>query len=208
MPIVYLKRRITGDETEFNKCVNSADSLLFLEGFDSANTGTFDQSGMDCLSLRVGNKWFDRSRYVQISRKGIKVKPHSSVVIETQERIALPLNMYGLLFGTGKNIYSGGFISNGKIDPGFSGNLRIGFYNGSNHKIVLKTGDKIAYSIFMDMESERETMPVFTVSASPAAVKLKWWELFKLWFMDNVNLSIIISICAIVVSILIAKHVI
>lgn len=200
MPIVYLKERITGDEAEFNKYISSADSLLFLRNYDPTKAETFDQSGTDCLSLRVGDKWFDRSRYVQISNKGIKIKPQTSVVVETQEQIALPLNMYGLLFGTGKNIYSGGFISNGKIDPGFCGNLRIGFYNGSRHTVILKTGDKLAYCIFMDMESELVTKPLFTVSSAPAAVKLGRLERLKIWFVENLNLSNFIAIIALIVS--------
>lgn len=202
MPIVCLSKRVTGNDVEFNNSMNSADSLLYLQGFDSNSSDVFDASGTDCLILRVGDKWFDRSRYVQISNAGIKVKPHSSVVVETLEKIALPLNMYGLLFGAGKNIYSGGFISCGKIDPGFSGNLRIGFHNGSSHSVILKPGDKIAYSLFLDMESEIHTRPLFTVSSSPAAVKLTRWGKFKLWVIDNWSLTNLISIIACIATII------
>lgn len=206
MPIVCLSKRVTGNDVEFNNAMNSADSLLYLQGFDSTSSDVFDASGTDCLILRVGDKWFDRSRYVQISNAGIKVKPHSSVVVETLEKIALPLNMYGLLFGAGKNIYSGGFISSGKIDPGFSGNLRIGFHNGSSHPVTLKPGDKIAYSLFLDMESEVHTRPLFTVSSSPAAVKLTRWERFKLWFFENLSLANLLSLCALIVAIVGVFH--
>jgi len=202
MAIVHLQKRITDNIDKYIKYLRSSDSLIFVKG----NWKT-DESGPDCLSLTVGKCWYDNGRYIEIdSKKGIKIKPHASVVLETTEEIALPYNMYGLLFGAGSNIYKGSFISNGKIDPGFSGKLRIGYHNGSNKTIILKTGDKLAYCIFIGTECGIEHIPLPNVLSQPAIGTLSKRERLQRWFVENAYqiLTISLSTISIIVSIVLA----
>lgn len=205
MAIINLNRRITQDIDSYSNFSRSSDSLIFVK--DHWQT---DESGPDCLLLTVGQCWYDNARYLEIdAQKGIKIKPHASVVIETSEEIALPLNMYGLLFGTGSNIYKGAFISSGKIDPGFSGKLRIGFHNGSDKTTVLKPGDKLAYCIFIGTECGLMHTPLPSILNQPAVGVMSLRERLKKWFIQNAYqiLAVTLSIISIVVSVVLAVFV-
>lgn len=202
MAIVHLNKRVTDNVDEYNNFMRSSDSLIFLKG-----NWTTDESGPDCLSLTVGQCWYDNTRYIEIDPKnGIKIKPHASIVLETAEDIALPLNMYGLLFGAGSNIYKGAFISSGKIDPGFSGKLRIGYHNGSDKTTILKRGDKLAYCIFIGTECGLEHTPLTNALSQPAMGTMSKRERFQRWFTQNVFhiLPILLSTVSIIVSIILA----
>lgn len=202
MAIINLNRRITNDIDMYNNFSRSSDSLIFVNG----NWST-DESGPDCLLLTVGSCWYDNARYLEINAlKGIKIKPHASIVIETAEEIALPLNMYGLLFGAGSNIYKGTFISSGKIDPGFSGKLRIGYHNGSDKTVILKPGDKLAYCIFIGTECGLEHTPLPGILSQPAVGVMSLRERFKKWFTQNAYqiLAVMLSTISIIVSIVLA----
>lgn len=149
MSIVNLSKRVTKDHGVYNSYAQSSDSLIYIEG-DYA----VDEKSPDCLSLSVGDAWYNKGQYVKIGEKGVKVRPHSGIVIKTKEKINLPLNVYGILFGSGQNIYRGAFVSNGKIDPGFRGNLKIGYHNAGSETIILRPGDKLAYALFLTSECE------------------------------------------------------
>lgn len=202
MAIVHLDKRVTDNTDEYSKYSRSSDSLIFVKG----NWKT-DESGPDCLSLTVGQCWYDNARYIEIDgQRGIKIKPHASVVLETAEEIALPLNMYGLLFGAGSNIYRGAFISSGKIDPGFSGKLRIGYHNGSDKTTILKRGDKLAYCIFIGTECGLEHTPLPNGLSQPAMGTMSRRERFRRWFTQNAYqiLAIMLSTISIIVSVVLA----
>lgn len=117
--------------------------------------------------------------------------------------------MYGLLFGAGSNIYRGTFISSGKIDPGFSGKLRIGYHNGSDKTVILKTGDKLAYCIFIGTECGLEHTPLSGIISQPAVGVMSLRERFKRWFVQNAYqiLAVMLSTISIIVSIVLALFV-
>lgn len=202
MAVINLNKRVTDNADEYAKYSRSSDSLIFIKGEWKA-----DESGPDCLSLTVGKCWYDNARYIEIDfSKGIKIKPHASVVLETAEEIALPLNMYGLLFGAGSNIYKGAFISSGKIDPGFSGKLRIGYHNGSEKTVVLKRGDKLAYCIFVGTECGLEHTPIPHALRQPTVGTMSRRERLKRWFCQNAYqiMAIFLSTVSIIVSVVLA----
>lgn len=186
MPIVNLKKRITTDQEKYNNHMKSSDSLIFVQG-----QYAIDQSGTDCLALSVGDCWYENGRYIKIPDEGVKVKARSSIVFMTQEKIATPLNVYGLIFGAGTNIYTGGFLSTGKIDPGYVGRLKIGYYNGSSKSIVLKRGERLGYCLFFTSEHEIKTHPIIDSGEQPRIIKLSKLERVKR-FVNN-NISVIIS---------------
>lgn len=197
MSIVSLESRTTSDWGKYEAYRSSSDSLIFInEGF------TTDASGPDCLCITVGSCWYDNGRYIELDKKkGLRVRPHTSIVFEAHEQLALPLNIYGLLFGAGSNIYRGAFISSGKVDPGFSGKLKIGFHNGSDESIILHIGDKLAYCLFLNTESCLINMP-FLAPVTPPAHLLTKPERAKKWFFRNASqiITIVIAVISILLS--------
>lgn len=194
MSIVNLGKRVTQDIGAFNNYIQSSDSLIYIEGDYKV-----DEKSPDCLSLTVGEAWFNKNQYVKIGKKGIKVRPHTGIVIITKEKISLPLNVYGMLFGSGHNIYRGAFVSSGKIDPGFRGHLKIGYHNAGSETIILKPDDKLAYALFLTSESEipstveNSTSPELEIRPALSVKERisRWW---------NNNASIFISIISAVIA--------
>lgn len=200
MPIVNLRKRHTSDFDEFSKYEKSSDSLVFSNG-----EMKLDDSGPDCMTLSAGECWYDKGRYVAIDPdKGIKVRPHEGVVIETLEHIALPLNIYGLIFGAGSNIYKGAFVSNGKIDPGYNGKLRIGYHNASNDVMTIRTGDKLAYVLFVTSETNLDNASKALKIQAPEISILTKKEKVLSWLKKNWynSAAIIIALASLLNSLL------
>ena len=153
MAIVDLNHRITADWTERCDNLQSPDSFVFVS--DNHQNDTLNPASME---ISVGDVYLlpgDNKTYL-ITDEGLTVRPRHSVVIYTKEKFALPYNMFGVVTGKGNYIFKGCFVSTGKIDPGFTGYLKIGFYNGGLSKIVLKKGDSFASVFFVSTEF---TMP-------------------------------------------------
>jgi dCTP deaminase len=176
MSVVDLCHRATADWDAFNRCLRSSDSLIF---FEKAIPVVSDPPGS--IDLCVGSRWFDptQDRFYAVEESGLQVKAHSCVVIEVEERLALPHNVMGFVTGKGRFIFQSALISTGKIDPGFDGRLRIGFFNASSQVIKLQRNDPFCSCCFLNTESEAkhpkryETEPLPRTSPIPRSVLLR-----------------------------------
>jgi deoxycytidine triphosphate deaminase len=107
------------------------------------------------IELSVGEQWAkdlskEKAIMYAIEDDEILIKPQSSIVLEVQENIQVPFNMYGLILQTGSVFLEQGIlVGAGKIEPSFDGKLRMLIYNTSKTKRTLKKGQKIASAIFM-----------------------------------------------------------
>lgn len=107
------------------------------------------------IELSVGEQWakdLSKEKAIMYAIEGdeISIKPQSSIVLEVQENIQVPFNMYGLILQTGSVFLEQGIlIGAGKIEPSFDGKLRMLIYNTSKTKRTLKKRQKIASAIFM-----------------------------------------------------------
>jgi len=202
MSIVDLKSRLTLDWNAFNEYMKSSDSLICIDG-----PIILADDGPAAVDLSIGDRWLDHRDNTQylIPKEGLHLKPNQSTVVVTQQRIALPLNVFGLVTGKGKYIFQGVFISSGKVDPGYNGRLKIGLYNGSEHTIVLKTGEPFYSCCFFQMESSLdaplrsyETEPTLRPSHLPRRVRIANW-LKVSW---KAIIPMIISLVAVIVALL------
>lgn len=180
MSLLDLQRRVTTDWALFNGNKSSPDSYVHIEGPVHLPP--------DCkvaLDLSVGNSWFDsqRNAFWEIPAEGLSVPAKASVVIETAQKFTLPFNVFGFVTGKGRYIYQAVIISPGKIDPGFSGRLRIGVHNAGDRGILLKTGDPFCSVCFINLEStaevpiHSEVQPPLRMVQVPFSVRLRtFWE--------------------------------
>jgi hypothetical protein len=85
----------------------------------------------------------------------------------------------GFVTGKGRFIFQSALISTGKIDPGFDGRLRIGFFNASSQVIKLQRNDPFCSCCFLNTESEAkhpkryETEPLPRTSPIPRSVLMR-----------------------------------
>lgn len=148
MSIINLSSRITSDMNDYEDNKKSAKSLIYVN-----EEVSHDICSEETLILTVGDSYMKNSQLIKIPDKGLVVKPSESVLIRTKQKIATPLNVVGIVYGMGSNIFNGGFISTGKIDQGFYDYLKIGYYNGSKHNVIFSEGDVLACAIFHSTEN-------------------------------------------------------
>lgn len=146
--LVDLKKHITDDWDVYNDLLTDKESKLYIRG-----KIIFDNDGPESLNLTVGDKYIVNGKPIKIAEDGIKVPSGKSIVLETEQQLAVPHNMFGMIAGVGVNIFRNGFVSVGKIDPGFKGKLKLGYYNGNTNSITFKAGDLLACCSFWYMES-------------------------------------------------------
>lgn len=167
MSIINLENRITNKIEVYESNRKSAKSYIYINELPS-----FERGNKETLILNVGDHYIKDSQNIAIPKKGYVVKPGKSVLFETEQKISTPLNVIGVICGIGTNIFNGGFISAGKIDQGFSDNLKISFYNAGKHNIIFKKGDALASAIFYETEDtmiavmperDYERLPVYNI---------------------------------------------
>lgn len=148
MTVVDLTKRATGDQDAYNRALRSDDSLILITPLPN----NIEAASVD---LSVGDYIFDsaRSEKLSLSAEGFTLRPRQSVVVYSAQRVSLPNNVFGFLSGKGRLIYHGVFISQGKVDPGYRDNLRIGLYNGSRRSVQLTPGMPICSCTFFQMET-------------------------------------------------------
>jgi deoxycytidine triphosphate deaminase len=148
MSLINLCHRLTRDPGEFDRCSRSSDSFIFVDR--EIEPGDGDAS----LDLTVGEAWFHGGDNVEyrIQDDGLSLKPGDSCVVETNERIGVPANAFGLVTGKGKYIFQGVLVSPGKMDPGFFQRLRIGLYNGGRKTAQLKKGEPFCTVCFLELD--------------------------------------------------------
>lgn len=175
MSVVDLRTRYTSDWDLFCKNISSSESFLFVDNLKKADF--YDVS----LDISVGNKcmYTNHDKVFKIPKEGLKLRARQSIIIYAKNKIAVPLNMYGVVTGTGSRIFSNCFVSTGKIDPGFKGYLRIGLYNGSNRSIKIKEGEPLACIFFMSIESDlQNSYFIYDQSLEPQTEVLSFWDKF------------------------------
>lgn len=80
----------------------------------------------------------------------IIVPAHSSAVINTGVHVELPEGTVGMLKSkSGLNVKHG-IVSDGVIDQGYAGSIRVKLYNHSDIDYVVQRGDKITQLVVME----------------------------------------------------------
>lgn len=151
MSVIEIGGRIAKDEKTFSDVGLSDKSLLYLKG--GLEPGAYS------IDLSVGGAWNESygltsGQLYRIPQEGLDIGRHGSIVIEVAEDISVPHNMYGILVPTGSLFLDRGIlIAPAKVEPCFSGFLKLRLFNTTGYKYCLKSGDKIASVIFFSTEN-------------------------------------------------------
>lgn len=83
------------------------------------------------------------------SPKDATISPKGSVCIDTGVHIELPINTVGMVKSkSGLNVKHG-IQSEGVIDVGYTGSIRVKLYNHSNDYYTINAGDKISQLVIL-----------------------------------------------------------
>ena len=183
MSIIDFKKRHTTNWEKMHNHQSSPDSMLYIENADSnvASPTSIDLNVGDAYIIPGSNHTF------AISEKGLVVKPHHAVVIYTKQRIKLPYNVFGVVTGKGTLIFRGCFLSTGKIDPAFDGQLKIGLYNGGSSSICLRTGEAFATAYFINTDATLEApLKQYQTGLPPDLPQIKLYQTAWMYFKSHV----------------------
>lgn len=201
MSVVDLETRLTKNWDDYNSNLKSSDSLIFI---DPHNYNIDD--GPSSIDLTVGKRFFfhDHGQHFTITDEGVYIEPFNSLLIETEQRVCLPLNIFGIVIGKGHQIFQGTFISSGKINPGFNGKLNIGLYNGSRKRIHIKTGQPLCSCVFLQMESNMKSpLKNYDGTRQINNTFMTRWQKILYWYRANKDfITTSIAIIAIIASLL------
>lgn len=97
------------------------------------------------------------------------LEPGNTAVVETKEHLDMPLELASICFPISSSAMKGLLILNpGHIDPGYKGALKFTVINMGQGSFQLRSGDKIATLLFMELKSAASRGYV-----SPHSTKLK-----------------------------------
>lgn len=152
--IIDLSRRSTDDLVAFDAARDSPDSLVYVSPKTSVTAGT-------TIPIAAGANYFHQLTGARVPLgKEVSVASGDFVVIESLQRIKVPRNMFGLIHGKGRALFRGVMVAPGKIDPSFSGHLRIYIFNAGRAEVAIAAGEVIASIVFQIVEATYQGMEV------------------------------------------------
>lgn len=177
MALINLNKRVTDNWSVRCDNLESPDSFIFIK--NRANENVANPASME---IEVGDVYIlpGNSKQYKIPDDGLYVNPKQSIIIYSRQKMSLPYNVFGLVTGKGYYIFQGCFVSSGKIDPGFDGFLKIGFYNGGNKKIFLRKGTGFASVFFIDTDFTMSSgLEDYQTAPPPDTKQISTWRI--LW---------------------------
>ena len=79
----------------------------------------------------------------------VTVMPHSAVIIDTGVHIEIPAGFVGMLKSkSGLNVNKS-ILSEGVIDSGYTGTIRVKLYNHGDQTVVFERGDKVTQLVIL-----------------------------------------------------------
>lgn len=203
MSVINIRGRVTDSETSFNTSAYSDQSLV-LTNSEKNRIEAFS------LELSVGDAWAltyssTKKQLNSIPDAGIEIPSRGSVVVKVKERIRMPHNLYGVILPTGSLFLSSGIlIAPAKIEPSFSGHLKLRLFNTTQVPHHLGKGDKLASAIFFQTEvtvHNEEITRDSDVAANHESRISKVWSWTKLnrvavigWCVTLIGSSLVSSI--------------
>lgn len=131
------------------------------------NSGDLDQlQGNEAnasYDLRVGDQYFDIRKVdtsFAVPEGGfITIKPHQAIIITTMEEFMFPNTLFGVIYPRVSMLEKGLANICSKIDPGFSGQLRITVFNLGSLPIKLQRGERFCSLALHNVDSSYRLVP-------------------------------------------------
>ena len=188
MSIVYLKANVTNKVLEFEKQKRSfASKILIRYGNDEKTDVHVEDFSLD---ITLGDSWNENYSYNDkglflIENERIVLPPKGSVVVSIRESIRMPNNKFGIVLSTGSLFLQEGVqIPSAKVEPGYSGILKLRLVNSSNKKVFLNKNQKIASIIFFDTSHTPHLIEA-TNSENTNIPKQGKWNKVRSWFKQQ-----------------------
>lgn len=154
MSIIFLRNSTTSDIEEFERQKKSFDSQIFIVYDEDKTSKEMVKVDDFSLDITLGKSWNENYSYNDkglflIEDQKITILPNTSVVVAIREYIKMPYNKFGIVLSTGSLFLQQGIqIPSAKVEPSYSGLLKLRLVNSSNDKVTLYQNQKIASIVF------------------------------------------------------------
>lgn len=149
-----MARLITGEELH-----GAVEKQTFIKGGDplSAEGVKYDfHLGPNILKASFGRP-INANKLNETEKNNLVIDPGEMVFAFTQERLALPANMFALISHKRKMNHAGILVIGGtSIDPKYEGALLIGLFNFSSSRFPLMPGRKVLAATFYELEGNEQ----------------------------------------------------
>jgi len=141
--------------------------------------------------LRVGSKYQepgDANTYG--IQKVYKLKPGHCILVTTEETLTLPHNVFGQLCSKSSLTALGLFVGNTKIDPNFSGILKVSIFNASNRPLDITQGLRFCSVFFSTIEHSINNNVIRASPEMPSQKKSKLQDFFSTYKSEIITVII------------------
>lgn len=182
MSVLQIRGRTTTSAQDFSEFSLSSNSQIYTTAAPE-NIEEFS------IEVTLGDGWNDNysetNKNLRKISDSITVRANDSIVVEVTEDIRIPHNRYGIVLPTGSLFLSQGIlIASAKVEPAFSGKLKLRLFNTTDRKICLKKGTKLGSIIFFPTESTT-THDIIHRSSEISEIPLLKRTLVLKWFGSN-----------------------
>lgn len=192
MSIISIIDRITTDAMHFEAHKMSDHSKIYC---DAKRIEPFT------VILTVGDQWaanISRSDPAMFAIEGneIIIPPLTSIVLEVEETLMMPFNVYGTVTQKGSAFLEEGLmLSAGKVDPSFVGKLQVLIFNSTKTAKTLNRGEDIGNLLFFRTDKTLQST-MFNGVQEARIKKRTRFEKFKAFFLSDpkFTLNLIASI--------------
>jgi deoxycytidine triphosphate deaminase len=187
MSIIFLEDKLANSKEDFEKFKKSYDSKIFIEKSERDKEVLLDAFSID---LTLGNAWNSNYSYndkslFQIEKGQIIIRSKQSVVVLVDEYIKVPNNKFGIVLSTGSLfLQKGVLIPSAKVEPGYSGRLKLRIVNTSSSKIVINVGEKLASVVFFATDNTPSHIEAIE-SESTNIPKISFWHKLRLAILST-----------------------
>lgn len=170
MVVNFVQKRIASSEDEYAQFSKSAHSLILAENGTAAE---FEVSLTFGSVVSVQHP-ASNDTFVNVDADGFVLKGKGIATVETRERISVPHNLFGIIFPKGTLAHRYGIVvPTTKVDPGFSGKLRILLVNHSQKSKQIKPDEIIASLSFFSTNHTVKT-PVVEPHGEITGLHINW----------------------------------
>ena len=115
----------------------------------------FSPSNLNAISyeISVGEEWISLRDPYSVHRlakdEPITIAPHETILVLSEEYIALPRMVAGLIVPRARKLFEGSTLAATRIDPSWYGKVKVGFTNLSQYTTSLARGEKFCTIVFV-----------------------------------------------------------
>lgn len=130
---------------------------VFIGNFDTEQLGPESRDSNVTYDLRVGYEYrflVEGGKHHLDERESFRLKGGESALIQTEEFVTLPANVFGLVVAKVGLAQQGMSNISTKIDPGYDGHLIITVSNLARRPITFTRGDPFCSVLFLGVEGD------------------------------------------------------